>query len=470
MILYKNKSIIHNSMQNYFINIPFDNSDAKHNIYNNFNYEVKLDLYNSNDNNDMPIMYNFIYRYVLSLKNNLRPILFSPDYSVSASSCIAMAEKYMEKREEDNVIKYHSPLKIIYITPLAHLNKLEHISAFDFSKSILSNMFDENEISFTKHNFIISPEDIFMIGLDDNAISKEDIENMKIKKINYYTMAHIKKKGINNICEYIIDEFNDDPVYIIYDMSCLNFESAPLVYRMINKDVDPISILGFNSDNIVEIFKKFKNLNIVGLDITGFNLRKTSPDVPFKITSEAAKLPLVHLLGIKENKINMFNESTKILICKPINKKIFVDFRKHSKCTNKKEKKEIFNKIKKDIDDDDIDFENDRSSSDSNKEEFEEESDDDEYDDNYNNYGWYVMKGVSTDLKEQIIQMLMDIEDNIISYKIDGENMYVSYTTIEEQSSMAYEFATSIKDRCLIPGEKLNLMFSQIREIKNTNV
>jgi arginase family enzyme len=438
-------------MENYFINVPFDNSSAKHTIYNNFNYEICNTMHSALNEDDVPIVYNFIHKYIKSLKSHIRPIVFSPDYSISASTCTAVAERYLEQIDNNGKVKYVSPLKIIYLTSSAHLKKLTHVSALDFSKSILSNIFDENEISYTHHRFIIPPEQIFLVGLNDNIIDNDDIENIKLKNMKYFTLSTLKKKGIENICDFLINEIGEDPVYVIYDMSVFSFESSPCTYRIINnKEKNPDKLNGLSLNEMIILLEKIKVLNIVGLDITGFNLKKETPDVPFKITSQCANLPLVHLLGIKEKKINLFNQNTKIIICKPIDSKI--NWEHNQVFENKKVRKQAIERLEKVLNDNDIEYNSDHD----------ENGKDDDEEQEYDDYGWYVMRGIPTALREELTKKLIETEDNIILYELDGEKLYISFTTIEEQESLSYYHATSIKDRILLPGEKVNLMFSQL--------
>lgn len=441
-------------MENFYINIPFCNSNAKNTIYNNFNYEIVEALYNSLDGSNIPIIYNFIYRYIKSLKKEIRPIVFSPDYSVSSATFTAIAEKYLIKTSENDVPKFTSDLKIIYFTSTSHLNKLENISPQDFSQSILSNIFDQNEISYSKHNFIINPENIILVGLNDTLINSNEIDKLNQNNMCYYTLSKIKKKGIDNISNSIIDEINENPVYIIYDMSVLNLESSPSVFRL-HEISDTNDIDGLNSNDITNLFDKIKTLNIVGLDITGFKLNKETPDISFKLTSECAKLPLVHLIGLKEKKINIFNEFTKILICKPITKEQ----------KEKEERKYLIKQLKKNkelnIDiEADIDFSD--SDSDGDNENNNEMENINEVEDNGIDHGWYVMRGVPTETKEELIQKLMNINDNIMFYNLEEDSMYISFTTIGEQEKKSYAVSTSIYDKVLVPDEKVNLMFSQL--------
>ncbi len=458
-----NKIIYTYTMQNFYINIPFDKSNAKGTIYHNFNYEISELLYSSMDEDEIPVVYNFIYKYVKSLKSNLRPIVFSPDYSISSSTCTAIAERYIEKIEENGIQKFKSPLKIIYFTSTSHFKELTNISALDFSRSIISNILDQNELSYTKHQFIIPPDQIFMVGLNENLISQDEIEKLKLNKMKYFTLTNIKKKGIENICQFLIDEICDDPVYIIYDMSVLSFESSPCTFRIVNNEKNPEKnpekLNGLKTNEITHFFEELKSLNIAGLDITGFNLKNETPNVPFKITSQCAMLPLVHLLKIKEKKINIFNENTKIVICKPINSEQQINWEtnKSNLFSGKDERKRAINRLQEAFDEEDINFNSDSDNEKSPEKDENEDEEEDEYD-----LGWYVMRGIPTELKEELINRLMETEDNIISYKIGEDDMYISFTTIDEQESKSYYSATSIKDRVLTPGEKVNLMFSQL--------
>jgi arginase family enzyme len=446
-------------MQNHFINIPFNKSSAKGTIYNKFDYEISDILYSSMDNDEVPVVYNLTYKYIKSLKLNLRPIVFSPDYSISSATCIAMAEKFLEKGGNNGIVKYSSTMKIVYFTSTSHTKELTHISALDFSKSIITNILDQNKISYTKHQFIISPENIYMLGLNDNLITQDDKEKLNLEKIKFFTLSQVNKKGYENICQYLIDEICDSPVYIIYDMSVLSFDTSPCTFRLvdnINKN-DKNKMDGFSYDIMLKIFESLKVLDIVGIDITGYNLKNDTPDVLFKITSQAAKIPLVSLLGLKEKKINIFNENTKIVICKPYNPKQ-INW-ENNVFSNKQEIDYAINNIKNVLNNNDNDNDNDECDIgfDSDKEEDEREQVQELED-----IGWYVMRGIPIELRENLIRKIMESKDNIISYVLDDGHMYISYTTIEEQEKKSYYTATSIKDRALTPGEKLNLMFSQI--------
>lgn len=415
-------------MQNYFVNIPFNKSSAKHYIYHNFDHEIDEKLYENFDENQMPIIYNYLYKY-LKKQTNKRPIVFSPDYSISSSTCCAIAEKYMTNYDEDGIVKYTSDMKILYITSSTHVSNIKNLTAIEFTKSIITNMIDldENNVSYTKHQLLISPEQIIMVGINDNIVEQQDLQKLNDIGVKNFTLKQMRKKGIKDICEYIVSELDENPTYVIYDMSSLSFENAPSVFRLIDDHKDKNKLDGFTIQEIKTLFNIFKKLNIVGLDITGFNLKENTPDVSLKITINSAQLALTELLQLKQKKINLFNKYTKIVICKPISENIiYLNNTANLDCDD------VDNVTMKDNEDEEM------------------------------NIGWFIMRGLSTDLKEQLITKIDENDDKIISFNIDGEKMYISYTTIEEQEGKSYYASNSIKDRVLTAGEKVNLMFSQL--------
>lgn len=454
--------------ENYFINVPFNKISAKNTIYNNFDYETQELMYvinEENEENNIPNIYNFVYEYIKSLDRKYRPIVFSPDYSISSSTCSAISERYIDKYSENNIVKFTTKMKIIYFTPISHVNKLEHISAIEFSKSLLLNLFNRTEISYTKHHFTFPSENVLIYGLNDTLITNEDIEMLKLLNVNYYTLFDIKKMD-KEIYKKMDEFIGDSPIYIIYDMSVLSFEYSPCCFRFIaNCEKKSKEIQGLSSKEITDVFKYLKKNNIVGLDITGFNLKNDTPDIAFKITSQSALLPLIHLLGMKEKKINIYNEQTKFIICKPLSHNF--ELKKNSILLH--EKKQLFNHLKKtnkdifethsdsDNDNDNVNVNNNDNDNENENENVNETSETESSDDDI---GWYIMRNVSVDIKDKLILQLMKEPNNMILYKIDGECMYISFTTIEEQSQKSYYRANDIKDKVLTPGEKINMAFN----------
>ena len=85
-----------------------------------------------------------------------------------------------------------------------------------------------------------------------------------------------------------------------------------------------------------------------------------------------------------------------------------------------------------------------------------------ETDDNIgDNYGWYILRNVPLDMKNDILGKIED--DSIIILDIeDNVQIMVSSTTIYEQNEKCYYTATSCKDCTLYPDEKMAMMFELV--------
>jgi hypothetical protein len=389
-------------MKNQFINIPCGQSDAKETIYNNFERQVDPDLYNRLDDRDIPIIYYTFYKYILSLQKDIRPIVFSPDYAISSSTIAAISEKYMIAESEGENVKYTSPVKIIYLTSIVHIDELKELCPQTFAKSILSNVFGNNDVSYTRHKFIPSPQNIILFGLNDNVICSDDIEKLNNDNVIHFTLYQIRKKGIDNILERLQEIIGDDPVYFVFDMSVMSIIFTPAVFRFVDQSDTNIEnqIDGLSDNEVIKIFKAFDKSKIIGLDITGYNLKKDMPEKQLMITSYCAKLPLIHLLKIKEKKINVFNNDTKFLI-----------FR----LTQRENDQDI---------------------------------------------GWYILKGASIEFEEKVIKELELTDNNISIFMLDEETpIYISTTTVAEQKEKSFYTATTIHDCALIPEEEQKMVF-----------
>ncbi len=114
---------------------------------------------------------------------------------------------------------------------------------------------------------------------------------------------------------------------------------------------------------------------------------------------------------MKEYSINIYNENTRFLIFKPVD--------------------ELCNPNEIDIGDD---------------------------------YGWYILRNIPKELKEELFK---EIEDDSIKIITINENntdidIMVSSSTINEQNNKCYYTSSSYKDCTLYPDEKISMMFELI--------
>ena len=396
----------------FFINVNLADITAKGNVYNSFDFEIVQEMYDTVDTNGVPIVYNFMYKYILQCDQNKLPVVFSPDPAISASTIAANAEKHMYTKINGDNPEYYSNLKIIYLTATTHiLNNYDKITVENLSNSVVSNLLCQinNGFTYTKHKLALQGDQFIVIGLNDNIIDDDSLQTLDNYGITYLTLSQMRKKTINSIVQTINSLLIGCPVHVVFDMSVLSMNVAPCVTRFVKNKTNTDGLV---INEIIELLKNISNENLIGIDITGYDFRINNTDRMFRITCEAAKLPLIHLLKMQDKKINVFTEDSKFLIFRPIDQ---------------------------------------------------EDS---------NDVMWYILRNVSLDLREQLIAKLDIDEIYPLKYKDDDgeiENVYVSTTTINEQQQKTYYDETlDIFDCVLDPDEKIDMTFEMLNTANNS--
>lgn len=176
-------------------------------------------------------------------------------------------------------------------------------------------------------------------------------------------------------------------------------------HHSIVKSVVPENSQGLELNKVIKLLEALKE-NVVSLDIVEFNpLIGDMKEIG--IAKDIIKLVLNVLFDIKEKRINIFNEDTQFLIYRPI-----------------------------------------------------------EQDDYKEDIGWYILRGIDTKQREELLQLVPD--DSIITLDIDmnedniEETYLITKTTINEQNQKSYFTAQTIEDTTLFPPEKAYMCFELV--------
>jgi len=181
----------------------------------------------------------------------------------------------------------------------------------------------------------------------------------------------------------------------------LNVFSDNIFPSVIRKN--PSKLISF--DDLNKICNMLKYKNIVGLDIVGFN---ASFDDPTKkaslITAEYVRQLFSNILQIKHKKINIYTEDSKFIIYKQI------------ECMQ--------------------------------------------------DVGWRILKNIPNESKELLMQYIgSDIKTiTVQNDEGDDEDVFVAVTSMVEQNAKSFYTANDISDLCLLPDEKVAMMFEMIKD------
>lgn len=389
------------------INTPHDPINNIGIIRNEFDNIIDKSVY------DTEYIYNDMYnkfKQIFSSKEECY-VNISTDRAISSSTLSALNELYKYK----NGKVYDSDLKIIYIDskPDLDLNNYdEKLNNYNYRMSVVSNLLtlstDEDITrTYTKHLVPLKLEQFTFIGLDDVTPYEE---NLLLKgNSDYYDLKRLNKH-LDNILNKIINKIGDSPTAIIFDMSVFDLNISPCTIREKETNV------GINLDQLNLILKHLsdmntKNKNIKMIDITGHYLSIDDTTPAFRVTIETITKIYSKILNLKEYSINIFNEHTRFLIFKPVD-------------------------------------------------ELCEEKEDSIGD----NYGWYILRDVPMNFKNELLKEIDNDKITIIDmpYEDTEIQVMISSTTILEQNDKCYYTSTSYKDCTLYPDEKMAMAFELI--------
>ena len=390
------------------INTQYDPINNVGTIRNEFDHIIDKPIYD-NPENIYENMYNK-FKQIFSSKEQCY-VNISTDRAITSSTLSALNELYKYK----NGKVYDSDLKIIYIDSSCDLNINnydEKLNNYNYRMSVVSNLLtlsSDEDITrtYTKHMVPLKLEQFTFLGL--NEVNPYE-ENLLLQaNSDYYDLKRLNK-NLDNILTKIINKIDDSPTAIIFDMSVFDLNIAPCTIRENQKNI------GLNLDQLNLILKylydmQSKNKNIKMIDITGHYLSIADTSPAFRVSIETITKIYSKILNLKEHSINIFNEHTRFLIFKPVDELC-------------EEKEDSFG----------------------------------------DNYGWYILRDIPLDFKNDLLKEIDN--DSITIIDIPDEDteiqVMISSTTILEQNEKCYYTATSYKDCTLYPDEKMAMAFELI--------
>lgn len=284
---------------------------------------------------------------------------------------------------------------------------------------------------YVSNNPYLFPEqmnnNIIYLGIDQDLIPDENIEILNNGLANYFTIQKCKTLGFKKIYSVITElTKKSQKLHLVLDLRIFDNNVAPSVIR------DKMQKHFVTYENIFELISVLESIYF--LDIVGFD--DSIDDEYFKltkITGTCCRNLIKKIFNLKEKSINIFTEDSKFLIFRPV---------------------EQYEEIE-DMDDSVDDIDNGDTDDTSDTVNLDEEINKMEQKD----IGWYIVKFLTLEQRENILSQLGDKVITISIPKNDNEeiDMYVTSTTINEQNMKSYYCAKSIYDFCLFPKEKLSM-------------
>lgn len=445
-------------------------------ITKKFDYIVKSDLYK---NDDTCMIYNLMREIALDKEDKIkRPmIILSPDNAIASATISGTAERHMVRTSVNHDIRgervegidFDSELRVLYISSKLGIYTDSYDGIASYQNSVMSNAMGLTEQSFTNHRVNVKPSNVIFLGIRSDLIENSEqtaLDAMSIKPI-IFDLDRIRERGIDRIMRFIQNRFKNQKIHVVFDMSAIDVSIAPSVLRFnvvqnIEDESGPAKSLeemnhifrGLTREEVLRIMECVSTIkeesNLESFDLVNYNFsieEYREHAHPGNVITSKIMLDILNCVSdFTHHSLNIFDETSRFLIWKKI-PPVFT------------------NEVDEDL---------------------------------YINYdkdpkGWFILRGVDLDTRNKIISHFTKLKNEIndtdsnamidsnlnndltqtflkLEYPIerfefpdDDEDeildVLISVTTPMEQNLKSYYSSTSYLDRCLMPGEKVNMTF-----------
>ncbi len=137
----------------------------------------------------------------------------------------------------------------------------------------------------------VDPTHSMQIGLRGHARTLDWLQPSYEYGYNVVTMKEFRKRGIEDVVAQIKEVMASKPVYITFDLDCLDPSIAPGV-----SNLEP-GEKGFDIDEAVALLHAARGMNIVGGDIVCMMPTKDSPNQITALTASAIMFEMISMIA-----------------------------------------------------------------------------------------------------------------------------------------------------------------------------
>lgn len=137
----------------------------------------------------------------------------------------------------------------------------------------------------------VDPKTSMQIGLRGHPRTLDWLEPSYEYGYNVVTMEEFKKRGTEAIASQIKEVLGENPVYITFDLDCLDPTIAPAVANL------EAGSVGFNIDQAIQLIRATRGMNVIGADIVCMMPTKDNPNQVTAYTAAAIMFELISVIA-----------------------------------------------------------------------------------------------------------------------------------------------------------------------------
>ncbi|KXZ39112.1 arginase [Alkalithermobacter thermoalcaliphilus JW-YL-7 = DSM 7308] len=218
------------------IHVPSADSDSKFLYHRNMKYVNSIVTVNT----------NLAHLVNISINNNDFPLIIGGDHSLSIGSIAGVSKAF--KNIAVIWLDAHADINTHETSPSGNVHGMPLGASMGIGHEDLTNLYYKE----TK----VRPENVFILGARD--IDSGEIDLIKEKNINVYSPEKMRKIGIENLVDFILDKLKEsdvDAIHLSFDMDFIDSSYVPGTGTPVNN--------GFNVDETKLLLRKLAQTGMI---------------------------------------------------------------------------------------------------------------------------------------------------------------------------------------------------------------
>ena len=205
--------------------------------------------------------------------SNTRPVSIGGDHSITGGIIQGLANGILTQGE-----------KVCFLHLDAHTDVFTTVDHFLGAKKSAAHWG-----AYLPDQGMVDPKHSMQIGLRGHPRTLDWLQPSYDYGYNIITMKEYRQRGAIDVIEQVKTVLGGRPVYITFDLDCLDPSAAPAV-----SNIEP-GVNGFSVDEAIELMHAVRGMNIIGGDVVCLMPTK---DTPNQITSMVAAAVMFEMISM----------------------------------------------------------------------------------------------------------------------------------------------------------------------------
>ena len=227
----------------------------------------------ANDNEDCIEQITKFYKAIDN--SNTRPVSIGGDHSITGGIIQGLASGVLTKGE-----------KICFLHLDAHTDVFTTVDHFLGAQKSAAHWG-----AYLPDQGMVDPKNSMQIGLRGHPRTLDWLQPSYDYGYNIVTMKEYRQRGALDVIEQVKAVLDGRPVYITFDLDCLDPSVAPAV-----SNIEP-GVKGFSVDEAIELMHAVRGMNIVGGDVVCLMPTKDSPNQITAMVAAAVMFEMISMIA-----------------------------------------------------------------------------------------------------------------------------------------------------------------------------